>query len=93
MFFHFVLTRTKSFDPDDVEKTMREINIAPGESVTTFGYKFAPMNHSNPGSNLIGYPNIFQWQKGSIKHLVYPEKFAQSKMMLPMPPWGQRSIK
>jgi len=93
LFFHFVLPRSKSLDPDDVEKTLRNLTLEPGESVTTFGYKFAPLGHSNPGTNLIGYPNIFQWQKGSINHCVYPKKFASSELMLPMPAWGQRSMK
>jgi branched-chain amino acid transport system substrate-binding protein len=92
LFFHFALPRSKSLDPDDVEKTLRHLELEPGESVTTFGYKFAPLDHSNPGTNLVGYPNIFQWQKGSIRHLVYPTKYAKSELLLPMPAWGKRGM-
>ena len=92
-FFHYVLPRSKSLDPKDVEQCMRKIEIKPGESVTTFGYKFAPMGSSNPGANVIGWPNIYQWQKGSIKHLVYPKKYSMSELKLPMPAWGKRSMK
>lgn len=92
-FFHYVLPRSKSLDPKDVEQCLRKIDIKPGESVTTFGYKFAPMGSSNPGANVIGWPNIYQWQKGSIKHLVYPKKYSMSELKLPMPAWGKRSMK
>jgi len=91
-FFHFGLPRAKSLSPDDVEKSMRSLQLKSGENVTTFGYKAGPLGSKNPGATLIGYPNVFQWQKGSIKHLVYPEKFAKSKPMLPMPSWGKRSM-
>ncbi len=92
-FFHYVLPRSKSLEPDDVEQCLRKIELAPGESTVTYGYKFAPMSSSNPGANVRGYPNIFQWQKGSINHMVFPPKFAGSQLILPMPPWGQRGMK
>jgi len=92
-FFHYALPRSKSLDPKDVEQCMRTIEVKPGESVTTFGYKFAPPGTPNPGANVLGWPNIFQWQKGSIKNLVYPTKFATSELKLPMPAWGKRAMK
>jgi len=92
-FFHFGLPRAKSLNPDDVEKSMRSLVIKPGENVTTFGYQAGPVGHKNAGANLIGHPNVFQWQKGSVGHLVYPPEFAKSQLMLPMPAWGQRSMK
>ncbi len=92
-FFHFGLPRAKSLDPDDVEKSMRSLVLEPGENVTTFGYKAAPMGHKNTGANLIGHPNVFQWQKGSVGHLVYPKEFAKGQLMLPMPAWGARAMK
>ena len=92
-FFHYALPQSKSLEPDDVEQCLRNIDIKPGESVTTFGYKFAPMGSANPGANVIGWPNIYQWQKGSIENLVYPQKYSMSELMLPMPPWGKRAMK
>ncbi|MBI4776008.1 MAG: ABC transporter substrate-binding protein [Deltaproteobacteria bacterium] len=92
-FFHSVLPKAKSLNPDDVEAFLRTIDVKPGESTTTYGYKFAGMNESNPGANVIGWPNIYQWQNGSIKHLVYPAKYATSELMLPTPAWSQRSTK
>ena len=92
-FFHFGLPQAKSLNPDDVEKSMRALVLKPGENVTTFGYQAAPQGHRNAGANLIGYPNVFQWQKGSVGHLVYPKEFAKSQLMLPMPAWGQRAMK
>jgi len=92
-FFHFGLPKAKSLDPEDVEKALRTLEIAPGENLTTYGFKAAPLGSKNAGANLIGYANVFQWQKGSIKHLVYPKNFAESKPILPMPPWGERTMK
>jgi branched-chain amino acid transport system substrate-binding protein len=92
-FFHFGLPQAKSLTPDDIEKSMRSLVLKPGENITTFGYQAAPAGHKNAGANLIGYPNVFQWQKGSVGHLVYPKEFAKSQLMLPMPAWGQRGMK
>lgn len=91
-FFHFGLPRAKSLSPDDVEKSMRTLKLEPGENVTTFGYQAAPQGHKNAGANLVGYPNVFQWQKGKLG-LVYPRAFAKSQLILPMPAWGARTIK
>ncbi len=92
-FFHFGLPLAKSLNPEDIEKSMRGLVLKPGENITTFGYQAAPVGHKNAGANLIGYPNVFQWQKGSVGHLVYPKEFAKSQLMLPMPAWGQRAMK
>jgi branched-chain amino acid transport system substrate-binding protein len=92
-FFHFGLPQAKSLNPEDIEKSMRGLVLKPGENITTFGYQAAPLGHKNTGANLIGYPNVFQWQKGSVGHLVYPKEFAKSQLMLPMPAWGQRAMK
>jgi branched-chain amino acid transport system substrate-binding protein len=92
-FFHFGLPRAKSLNPEDIEKSMRTLVLKPGENITTFGYEAAPVGHKNAGANLVGHPNVFQWQKGSVGHLVYPKEFAKSQLMLPMPAWGQRAMK
>ena len=92
-FFHFGLPRAKSLNPEDIEKSMRSLVLKLGENITTFGYQAAPAGHKNAGANLIGHPNVFQWQKGSVGHLVYPKEFAKSQLMLPMPAWGQRAMK
>ncbi len=93
LFFHYALPNSTSLDSDDVAKSLRKIELAPGDSVTTYGYKFADENASNPGANIIGRTNVFQWQNGTIGHTVYPPEFAGSKLLLPTPPWGKRAMK
>ncbi|MCB2188268.1 MAG: ABC transporter substrate-binding protein [Deltaproteobacteria bacterium] len=93
VFFHYALPQAKSLEPQDVADCLRGLKLAQGQSVTTFGYEFGGLDNPNPGANLIGWPNIFQWQQGSIRHMVHPAKFAGSELMLPMPAWGQRSMK
>jgi branched-chain amino acid transport system substrate-binding protein len=87
--FNHILPEAKSLDPEAVRKAALSMDLPIGSSVCGFGLKFAPPDHKMAGQNLKSMNAIHQWIKKKL-HVVYPDRFAVQKPVLPMPAWGQR---
>lgn len=89
-----VLPRAGSLDPDAVRKAALQTNVPPTEMVFGYGIKFAPPGHPDAGTNLESKVWVEQWQMSPegnpFTYVVWPEKMAVRKPMLPMPTWGER---
>ncbi len=86
--------------PDTIRLAALEINISEGGTTMGYGVLFAkpekpddtilgkigrvekPQQHI--GQNILSYPVVMQWQKGRLI-VVYPEKFAGTKAVIPLP--------
>ena len=95
--FEDVLPRAGSLDPDAVRKVALETNIAANDTVFGYGVKFAQPGHPDMGTDLEAQPWVEQWQMSPegkpFTYVVWPEKMAVRKPMVPMPTWTERRKK
>jgi len=89
MLFGKVLPVAGSLDPDAVREAALKTNIPDGGTCLGFGLKFAPPGHPMAGHNLAAFAIIQQYQGGRL-YVVWPEKYALKKPLLPMPTWEER---
>jgi branched-chain amino acid transport system substrate-binding protein len=89
-----VLPRAGSLDPEAVRKAALQTNVPPTETVFGYGIKFAPPGHPDAGTNLEAKVWVEQWQMSPegkpYTYVVWPEKMASRKSMIPMPNWDER---
>ena len=90
--FREVLPKAGAMDPDKIREAALKVDIPDGETVMGWGVKFAPPGHKSAGQNLRSYPVLMQWQEQTL-HVVYPEKWATRKAVLPLPTWEERRKK
>ena len=90
--FRDVLPKAGGLDPEKIREVANQLDIADGDTVMGWGVKFAPPGHKNAGTNLRSYSVMMQWQEGTL-HVVYPDKWATRKVILPMPTWEERRKK
>jgi branched-chain amino acid transport system substrate-binding protein len=89
LLFRDVLPKAGRLDPDKIREVANQLDIPEGDTIMGWGLKFAPPGHKNAGTNLRAYSVVMQWQGGEL-HVVYPEKWATRKVILPMPTWQER---
>jgi branched-chain amino acid transport system substrate-binding protein len=92
LLFREVLPKANALDPDKIRDVANQLDIPDGDTIMGWGVKFAPPGHKNAGTNLRAYAVMMQWQEGGL-HVVYPEKWATRKVILPMPTWEERRKK
>jgi branched-chain amino acid transport system substrate-binding protein len=90
--FRDVLPKAGAMDPDKIREAALKVDIPDGETVMGWGVKFAPPDHKSAGTNLRAYPVLMQWREQTL-HVVYPEKWATRKVVLPLPTWEERRKK
>ena len=72
-----VLSRAKSFSPEDIKQALSETNM-----MTVFGpVKFISYDKKKNQNKLTTY--VVQWQEGELK-LIWPEKLANAKYIFPV---------
>ncbi|MEM4518767.1 MAG: ABC transporter substrate-binding protein [Sulfolobales archaeon] len=90
-----------SVTPDTIRMAALEINVPEGGTTMGYGVKFAPPEapedtllgkvgrvespQLHVGQNVLSYPVVMQWREGRLL-VVYPEKFAAAKAVVPLPP-------
>lgn len=90
--FRDVLPKAGAVDPDKIREAALKVDIPDGDTVIGWGVKFAPPDHKSAGTNLRAYPVLMQWQEQKL-HVVFPEKWATRKAILPLPTWEERRKK
>ncbi|MEM0453799.1 MAG: ABC transporter substrate-binding protein [Sulfolobales archaeon] len=94
------ITKYSTITPDTVRFAALEVNVAEGGTSMGYGVKFTPPEspedtllgkvgraekpQQHIGQNILSYPVIMQWQNGRLL-VVYPEKFAATKAVVPLP--------
>ncbi len=89
LFYKHVIPKAKSFDPEAIREAALSLDIKEGETVSGYGFKFAPPDHQYAGTNLKATVTIQQW-KDKYLHPVYPKAIASKELELPMPKWHER---
>ena len=95
------ITKYGSVDPESIRLAALELNIPEGGTTMGYGVKFAPPDKPEDtllgkigrvekpelhiGQNILSYPVVMQWREGRLL-VVYPEKFAAAKPVIPLPP-------
>lgn len=81
------LESVKSIDREEIREAIAKVEIAPGE----FGnYGIAPVKFDSNGKNIGTRPVVGQIQNQKMI-CVWPEQYAVSKLILPVPKWSDRT--
>jgi len=87
-----VLPKAGGLDPEKIREAALKVDIPEGDTVMGWGVKFAGPDHKSAGTNLRAWPVMMQWQERKL-HVVYPEKLATRRVILPLPTWEERKKK
>jgi len=90
VFYHNVLAKAGSTDPEAIRKAAYELDIPFGSTHMGWGVKFKPENDPEAGQNSKAFAVVMQWQ-GGLNYCVWPDKYAEREpIMIPLPKWKDR---
>ena len=90
VFLNEVLPNAESTSLEDIMAAAQEVDVAPEDSITGFGFQFAGPDDETPGQNLRAEPVVQQWQDTELC-VVFPEDYAVADLInVPLPPWEER---
>ncbi|QBI19783.1 hypothetical protein ER308_09605 [Egibacter rhizosphaerae] len=90
VFLNEILPNAASTSSEDLREAAEQVDVAPEDSITGFGFEFAGDDHETPGQNLRAEPVVQQWQDQELA-VVFPEEFAVADFInVPLPPPAER---
>ncbi len=90
VFYHYVLNKAGSTDPEAIRKAAYEVDIPSGGTHMGWGVKFKGEGDPEAGQNARAFAVMMQWQ-GGLNYCVWPERYQEREAILvPLPMWKDR---